>query len=179
MRGKVLGYAAALIAMTAQPAAAMAQDFCITRDEMRKGLSYFAPMLIDGLVQSCAPYMAADAPLLKIGPSMAESYRAVAAATDEDMMALFAKIGGVTGDPPPADLAISTIKNELFSEMAEDIKSEDCVIIDKFASDLSALPAANVIGLMETGIIMAELKDRQKKAKRTRKPIAPSIICGA
>lgn len=176
MRVKFLASVAALVAVSVQPVAASAQDLCITRDETRMALSYLAPILVEGLVKSCTPFMAADAPLLQFGPQMAESYRSVAPATDEDMMELIRKIGDATGDPPPP-LPLESLKAELVSEMSKDIKAEDCALADKFAADLSAMPAANILGLIETAITMAELKDRQKKAKRTKRPIKPSIFC--
>ncbi len=176
MRTKVLGYAIAAVALTAQPVSAAAQEMCITRDETRMALSYLAPILVDGLVQSCTPHLTADAPLLQFGPQMAGNYRGVSNATDADMMKLFVKIGDVTGDPPPP-LPIEKLKNELVAEMSKDIKADDCAIVDKLAADLSALPAANILGLIETGIFVVELKDRQKKARRSNRPIAPSIFC--
>lgn len=176
MQVKFLGSAAALLAISTQAAATTTPEMCITRDETRMALSYLAPVLVEGLVQSCTPHMAADSTLLQIGPQMAESYRAVANATDADMMALFVKIGDVTGDPAPP-LPFETLKAQIVSEMGKDIKADDCAIADKFAADLSALPAANILGLIETGIFMAELKDRQKKARRSKKPIAPSVFC--
>ncbi|MEQ1540156.1 MAG: hypothetical protein ABL928_14610 [Sphingorhabdus sp.] len=176
MRRKFFGFGAAFIALGTQPAAAATQDFCFTRTETRMALSYFAPLLVEGFVKSCTPHLTAEAPLLLKGPEMAASYRAVANPTDVDMAALFAKLGGVTGDTPPA-MSMDTIANELFADMAKDIKADECVIADKLVDDLAALPAVNMIGLVETGMIMAELKDRQKKAKRTKKPIAPSIFC--
>ena len=176
MPTKFLGYAIAAVALIAQPVSATAQEMCITRDETRMALSYLAPILVEGLVKSCTPHLTADAPLLQFGPQMAGNYRGVANATDTDMMELFIKIGDVTGDPPPP-LPIEKLKAELVTEMSKDIKADDCAIVDKFAADLSALPAANILGLIETGIFMAEFKDRQKKARRTKKPIAPSIFC--
>jgi hypothetical protein len=173
---KFLGSAVAIIALSVQPAAAATQQMCLTRDEVRMGLSYITPILVEGIVESCTPYMPPESQLLLHGPKMAENYRAIANATDEDMMALAAKIGDVTGDPPPPML-LETLKTELVAEMAKDIKAEDCAIADQFAADMSALPATNILGLIETGIFMAELKDRQKKAKRLKKPIAASIFC--
>lgn len=177
MRVKFLSFSAALLAAGTQPAAAAAtQDFCFTRTETRKALSYFAPLLVEGFVKSCTPHLTAEAPLIVKGPMMAASYRAVSNPTDADMAALFAKLGGVTGDAPPA-MSMETVANELFVAMAKDINADECVVADKLVNDLAALPAVNMIGLVETGIVMAELKDRQKKAKRTKKPIAPSIFC--
>jgi hypothetical protein len=176
MRGKFLGFGAALIALSTQPAAAVTQDFCFTRDETRMALSYLTPLLVEGFVKSCTPHLTAEAPLLIKGPEMATNYRAVANPTDTDIKTLFAKIGGVTGDMPP-DMSMETFANELFTDMAKDIKADECIIADKLVTDLAALPAINMIGLVETGVMMAEKRDREKKAKRAKKPIAPSIFC--
>ena len=176
MRGKFLGFSATLIALSTQSATAATQDFCFTRTETRMALSYFAPLLVEGFVKSCTPHLMADAPLLVKGPEIATNYRAVAKATDADLMTLFAKIGGVAGDAPP-EMSMETFANELFTDMAKDIKVDECVVADQLVNDLAALPAVNMIGLIETGFVIAELKDRQKKAKRTKKPIAPSIFC--
>jgi hypothetical protein len=176
MRGKYLGFGAALIALSTQTAAAATQEFCFTRDETRMALSYFTPLLVEGFVKSCTPHLTAESPLLIKGPEMAANYRAVANPTDADMATLFAKIGGVTGDPPP-EMSMEMFANELFADMAKDIKADECIVADKLATDLAALPAINMIGLVETGVMMAELKDRQKKAKRSKKPIAPSVFC--
>jgi hypothetical protein len=176
MRRSFFGGCAALLATTAQPASAATEQFCFTRQETRLALSYITPLLVEGFVKSCTPHMSADALLLKLGPEMAANYRAVANPTDADISALLTKIGGVVGDPPP-DASLETLTTEIFSEMAKDIKPADCAMADRFVADLVALPAANMLGLVESGIMLAELKDREKKAKRTKKPIAPSVFC--
>ena len=176
MRGKFLGLSAALFALSTQSAAAATQDLCITRENTRMALSYFTPLLVEGFVKSCAPYLTAEAPLLIKGPEMATNYRAIANATDADLTALFTKIGGAIGDPPP-EMSMEMFANELFADMAKDIKADECIVADKLVTDLAALPAINMIGLVETGVMMAEKKDRQKKAKRSKKPISPSVFC--
>ena len=176
MNVKYLGFCAAFMALTAQPAAAASNDFCLTRDEVRSGLSAMAPILIEGFVKSCTPLLAADSNLLTLGPVMAEKYRSVANATDEDLMALFMKIGGVMGDMPP-DLPLDMMKQDIWDDMAKDIKATECTIADRIVPDLEALPAANMIGLVDNIVRIIELEDRQKKAKRTKKPIAPSVFC--
>jgi hypothetical protein len=178
MRGKFLGFGAAMLALSAQPAAAATNDFCISQTETRMVLSYVAPILVEGFVKSCTPFMAAESSLLTLGPDMASNYRAVANPTDADIEALIVKISTTLGDAPPKDMPLDMIKNELMTEMSKDIKADDCAIADKFVADLAALPAANMLGMIETGLFIAELKDRQKKAKRTKKPIAPSVFCG-
>jgi ribosome biogenesis SPOUT family RNA methylase Rps3 len=177
MRGKHLGFGAALIALSVQPAAAATNEFCITSDETRLVLSYVAPVLVEGFVKTCTPFMAPQSALLTLGPDMAANYRAVANPTDADIEALIAKVGTALGDAPPKDMTLALIKSELISAMAKDIKAEDCTMADRFVTDLAALPAANMLGMIETAAMMAELKDRQKKAKRTKKPIAPSVFC--
>jgi hypothetical protein len=176
MRGRFLGFGAALIALSTQSATAATQDMCITREDTRLALSYFTPLLVEGFVKSCTPHLTAESPLLIKGPEMAANYRAVANPTDADMTALFAKIGGVIGDAPP-EMSMEMFANELFADMAKDIKADECIVADKLATDLVALPAINMIGLVETGVMMAEKKDREKKAKRSKKPIAPSVFC--
>jgi hypothetical protein len=179
MRGKFLGSCAALVALSVQPAAAATEGFCISKADTRMVLSYVAPILVEGFVKSCTPFMSAESSLLTLGPDMAANYRAVANPTDADIEALIEKVSLALGDAPPKDMPLEMIKNELQNEMAKDIKSDECVIADKFVADLAALPAANMLGMIETGLFIAELKDRQKKAKRTKKPIAPSVFCDA
>ncbi len=177
MRGKYLSFGAALIALSVQPAAAATNDFCISSTETRMVLSYVAPVLVEGFVKSCTPFMAAESSLLTLGPDMAANYRAVANPTDADIEALIGKVGTAMGDAPPEDVTLAMIKSELVAEMAKDIKADDCAMADKFVTDLAALPAANMLGMIESILFVAELKDRQKKAKRSKKPIAPSVFC--
>ena len=179
MRGKYLSFGAALTAYLVQPATAATNDFCISSGDTRMALSYIAPVLVEGFVKSCTPYMAAESSLLTLGPDMAANYRAVANPTDADIEMLIVKISTALGDPPPKDMPLEVIKSELIAGMAKDIKANDCAMADRFVADLAALPAANMLGMIETGLLVAELKDRQKKAKRTKKPIAPSIFCDA
>ena len=177
MKVRHFAYCAALAATLAQPVAASAQEqMCLTREEVRTGLSYVTPVLIEGFVKICTPFLTEDSQLLQLGPAMAEKYKAVGGASDEDAMALFMKIGGVTGDMPP-DLPIESFKEDVWLSMAKDINSDECTIAESIMPDLEALPAANMIGLVENILHVVELQDRQKKAKRSKKPIAPSIFC--
>jgi hypothetical protein len=177
MKKLYFGYFTALLALASQPAAAAAQDLCLTRDEMRAGLSYIAPLVIGGFVKFCTPHLTGDAALLVKGPEMASNYRAVATSSPRDLELLLEKMNGLFGKQP-ADLSLANLPVRLEENMAKDIGAKECVVAEKVVTDLAELPAKNILGLFETMIVLFEESKRNRLANLSGKPVAKSIFCG-
>ncbi len=162
-----LAAASALIAITVQPLAA--QSACVTKSEMRAGLTFIMPTLIDSVQTKCAVNLPKSAYLVSNGAKLAARYGKGDA---PDAAALTSLLNKLDSDGKMAGLPIEAL-TPIVSAMAtsvitKDIKPETCPTIDSVFSLLDPMPRENMFGLIElfvSTMMKADAKKRVSKGK--------------
>lgn len=174
MKMKTLAATTALwLGMTATTAQAAVAAPCLTEEETQSLFLAVAPDAIDAVGQKCVAQLAPAATLRAGLPALVARYRAAAETSWPQASAAVAKVGGAgMKDVDPAMLR--GIMGPMIAQMAvEQVKPQDCAMIERVASLIEPLPPANTAGLIVV-IAQAAMRDKGGKADK-----APFAICPA
>jgi hypothetical protein len=174
VRSRILAALIVTTLGTQQVQAAKVQ--CITDAEMRSGISYFAPRLIESGVNGCARFLSKDDYMVAQGQRLLDEYKSQTTATSSDIEALIVKLSG-TNSGLPKNVGIGAMTGMMDDLVRKELNANNCKTINRFMTDLGQMPASNMIGLIMTFVKVMTDDDRKKKARRTGKPIEPSPFC--
>jgi hypothetical protein len=154
------------LAAIAQPQVALAQQ-CVEQADVRDGVIYAMPLLVDGFRAKCGAQLAADGFFAVEGESFAAPFRARQNETWPGALRLFNQFGaaGKSGDSATAAMigqlpesALRPFLDALIQQMvATEIKTEDCGKIERGVSLLAPLPPENIGGLASFLFEMAKV----------------------
>jgi hypothetical protein len=157
--------ACALIALTVQPLAA--QSACVTPAEMRAGLVFIMPTLIEGVKAKCKSSLPDTAYLMSSGTELPTRYGKGEVQDTAALTALLKKVdneGKMEGLPlealTPMIAAMAT------SAVTKDIKSETCPMIDKVFALLDPMPRENMYALIELFVGTMAKSDAKKRVAK-------------
>jgi hypothetical protein len=180
MRHFPLFLAISALAFSNTAAAAEQANKCVTRAELRGGVGYLLPQILEGARNFCIPHLADSSFLSTKGANMIQAYKNSRTMGDKEVYDLAIRIFG--DNPPPGIKDNPELMAQLFTSMIQegmtkDLKPKDCQLIDTILSDLAPLPPANMFGLIETFLIEMD-KDATKKEGKSRKSRIPAgMIC--
>ncbi|KTE38248.1 hypothetical protein ATE62_11750 [Sphingopyxis sp. HIX] len=145
MKNRGLLAVATAMTMVGMPAQAVAQT-CITRTEIAGMMGYAMPSVIEGVRNTCAAHLPADAFLATGVEAMIESYRAVQADNWPTARAAFMKFGADEGETDPS--VMEQMPDELLQPLVEamiptmiegEIKPGSCRDVDTLVASLAAM----------------------------------------
>ena len=156
-----------MIALTVQPLAA--QSVCVTPAEMRAGLVFIMPTLIEGVQGKCKSSLPDTAYLISSGTELPTRY---GKGDVQDTAALTSLLKKVDNDGKMAGLPLEALTPMIAamatSAITKDIKPETCPMIDKVFALLDPMPRENMYGLVELFVgtmTKADAKKRVAKGK--------------
>jgi hypothetical protein len=165
---------AALLIACVPAAQAQAAPPCMTPAEAQALIVSFMPDIIKGLRDVCKASLPADAFLTRSGEALAERYEPEARTAWTSGRAAAVKISG--GEDVFKRLDDETARKAfgagIANEIAKDMKTKDCAMVDGVARALEPLPPANMSMLI--GSIM-EAVAADPKMRRGKLPICAPV----
>lgn len=132
--------------------AAQAAKPCLTPAEATELIAFLAPEFIKGVGTACANTLPATALLRQTSGPFLAKYQAEATAAwpiAKGAMAKVAETGPI--DIDDVGPTMSSMVSEMISEMiTKEIKTKDCVVVDRILSLLAPLPPRNTAELFVT-----------------------------
>jgi hypothetical protein len=152
-----------LIATTAQAATVA----CVTPVEVRTGVAFMMPTMLNGLRTKCAGVLPGNAYLIRNGETLGNRFKSPDFTNDEALQSLIGKILPDADLPKAARASAAMMFAEtMAAQVQKDIKLDTCPTIDKTLALLDPLPAANVVSIFELiGTQMIQSDSRKRKAK--------------
>jgi hypothetical protein len=159
--------ACALIALCVQPLAA--QSACITKDEMRAGLTLMMPTVIETVQVKCKPSLPETAYLIAHGSDLLTRYGKGDVQDTAALTSLLKKVDLVdTSSALPVE-AITPLLSAIASDViTKEIKSETCPMIDKVFALLDPMPRENMFGLIELFVSTVAKPDPKKRGRKQK-----------
>jgi hypothetical protein len=176
-----------LLALPAMITAQARPTECLTRTEMRSGISYIMPMLINAVKNACANTLPKGSFLTDGSADMLSKYQALAASNKAAALSLIDKFGaGMKLDSVDTDGGAQTDMMEALlpimveEGLAKEIKPESCTAMNDIVESLDPLPPENMTRLIETIAVEVIRSDEAKeKTKGSKKgSTSPkSLLC--
>jgi hypothetical protein len=184
-----------LLAIPAMVTAQAAPQQCLTRAEMRSGISYVMPMLFGAVKNACATALPKGSFLSDGSGDMINKYQALADENKPAAFALLGKFGGSFGsgmklDSPDGTKDMNAEQAEMLSALlpimleeglAKEIKPESCGAMNEIMESLAPLPPENMAKLIESiavEVIRSEEANKAKnKSKKKGASAAASLLC--
>lgn len=154
-----------LIAISVQPLAA--QSNCVTKPEMRAGLTFIMPTLIDSVRTKCAETLPKTAYLISKGSELSARY-GKGEAPDATALASLLKKFDTEGKMEGLSFELVTpiVSAMTTSVITKDIKPETCPTIDSAFSLLDPMPRENMFGLIELFVSTMMKSDAKKRVAK-------------
>jgi hypothetical protein len=150
---------------------AQAAPPCLTADEAQGLMTYALPLVVLGLRKHCLTSLPATAALIQAGPLMAARYQPDADAAWPVAQVAIDKLSGVKLAAIMGPKAGKGLIDLVVAEgLINQVKAEDCPLIDRMIDTVQPLPASNMATLVTA--MMELLSHKQAKP-------GPISICAA
>jgi hypothetical protein len=164
------GAAIALLAMAVQASAAPPKfnlGKCLTKPELRAGMSFITPTVLSVLVEQCKPSLSAGSYLASNGESLLARYAYSPETHDAALNMLIAKFAPETGKDKMDATTVRGVFNAMIGgELRKVMTPKTCANASALLGLLDPLPAENMYGIVEFVLTMVN-DDQKAKALRT------------
>lgn len=154
----------ALFALTHSMAAQATEiEKCLSVVQAEALVTYLLPIAVETSRTQCSASLPATASLLKRNSEQLAKYRAASEDAWPQAKSAVSVLAGEKLPPEIDDSLLRPIAEAMFSKMiGDEIKTKDCIIIDKIYSDLEPMPSSNLASLAIT-IAQAATKADEKR----------------
>lgn len=173
------GAAIALLAMAVQASAAPPKfnlGKCLTKPELRAGMSFITPTVLSVLVEQCKPSLAADSYLANNGESLLNRYAYSPETHDAALNMLIAKFAPEMGKDKMDATTIRGVFNAMIGgELRKVMTPKTCANASELLGLLDPLPADNMYGIVE--FVLSKVNEDQKAKALRAGVVAKPMFC--
>ncbi len=157
---------------------------CLTRSEMRSGISYVMPMLMNAVKGACAATLPKGSFLTDGSADMIGKYQALADTNKSTALSLLSKFSddmkleGLDAQSG-SDMFEALLPIMVEEGLSKEIKPETCPAMNDIVESLAPLPPENMTRLVESIAVEVIRSDEAKgaKSKSAKKSQKTSILC--
>ncbi len=164
--------------------AQVAPTQCLTRSEMRSGISYIMPMLMNAAKNACATALPKGSFLTDGSTDMIGKYQILADNNKATAISLISKFGSemkLEGLDPKSetDMFAELLPIMIEEGVSKEIKPESCATMNDIVESLAPLPPENMTRLVESIAVEVIRSDDAKvaKSKSAKKTQKPPLLC--